>query len=194
MAFKPEKKTDFKRLKGILLGSKIQTENNSLFQTVNGILDNSQSVSDDVANRRSKDVPIPLNDVSGVLAPVNGGSYSLYYFPTLINVLNITALNPFYTQYFRVGKIIYVSGKISITPIIGATLTLVDISLPVVSKFTSSDQLNGLITGEALSGIPTIMASGSVTGNVPTQVAQARFFSLDASEHDIRFVFSYELF
>ena len=200
MAFKGRDQTrtrlDFKRLKSTLATSDLQAKDNSLFQVIDDLIEGSGDFKDQLLRAFDKD-----NDkldltkqVDRVLSPDNGGSYSSYYFPILTDVVNVTLSSEFYTMFFRAGKIIYVSGKAAITPTAGATLTEFEISLPIPSNFTASDQLNGTCVGHTDSGVPTSMANGIITGNVATQTANIKFFSLDTGIHDVRFIFAYELF
>ena len=200
MAFKGRDQTrtrlDYKRLRSTLSSSGLQKENDALYQVVGDLIDGSGDFKDQLLRAFDKehDKLDLTSQVDRVLPPENGGSYSSYYFPVITPAANVTTSSVFYTMYFRAGKMIYVSGKVSITPTLGATITEFEISLPIPSNFSSSDQLNGTCIGHTDTGIPTIMSSGIITGNVGLQTANVKMFSLDAGIHDTRFIFAYELF
>ena len=181
-------------LLGLLNNTKLQQTNIAEYQVIQSLISIADQAKIGIAGSRSKDVPIDLStQVGNMLSPANGGSFSLSYFPDIIDASNITVSDAFYTLYFRVGKLVSVNGKIFITPTAGATLTEFEISLPLSSKFVSSDQLNGICIAHTDSGFPTVMASGIITGNVGLQTANVKFFSLDTGIHDVRFNFDYEL-
>lgn len=64
------------------------------------------------------------------------------YTPTLTNVTNVTASTAYTCQWFRVGDVVTVSGKIDITPT-AAGLIQIGLSLPVASALTSDEQCAG---------------------------------------------------
>ena len=176
-----------------LVNSKLQVENNPAFQVHRETIEGIETLDRTVEEKRNKADKINLDtEVVGDLPPTQGGVKYLVYTPTLTFGANIAAATPFLTQFLRAGRLIYITGKVFVTPTAGATLTTIEVSLPVPSNFMTSDQLNGTLAAE--SAIGASIVPGLITGNVPLGTANLRFYSIDTNEHDVRFVFSYELF
>src|SRR3990167_10996405 len=68
------------------------------------------------------------------------------YTPTLTNVFNVAASTAYACQYMRVGNVVTVSGQVDIDPTAASTYTELDISLPIASAFTATNQLGGVGT------------------------------------------------
>jgi hypothetical protein len=190
-----EGNVDYKRLQTTLVNSKMQQENNALYQAIKGLIDGAQTFRDGVNDSVKKDDKINLkNQVENILSPKAGGSLFGSYLPVAVNGLNITLptdIDVRQTQFLRAERLVYISGVVFVIPASGATLTTLELSLPVVSNFVDSSQVNGTMAAE--SSIGTAIVPGLITGNVTLKTANLRFYSVDTNLHDIRFVFSYEL-
>lgn len=77
-------------------------------------------------------------------AATDGNIFSGTYSPTLTNTTNVAASTSFTTQYMRVGNVVTVSGHLTIDPTTSATNTVLGVSLPIASLFTSSRQAAGI--------------------------------------------------
>ena len=70
---------------------------------------------------------------------VSSGTYT----PTLTNTTNVTSSTAYVCTYLRVGNTVTVSGRFDIQPTTTALNTLMGLSLPVASNFTTADQAGG---------------------------------------------------
>ncbi|HYD02006.1 MAG TPA: hypothetical protein VEB22_12330 [Phycisphaerales bacterium] len=66
------------------------------------------------------------------------------YTPTLTNSTNVASSTAYPAVYMRVGNVVTVAGACDIDPTAGATLTTLQISLPIASNFTASTQCHGV--------------------------------------------------
>lgn len=115
-------------------------------------------------------------------ASVSGAVTSGTYTPTLFNTTNVSASTPSSCQWSRVGNIVTVSGFASVTAT-SATSTVLGISLPVASNFTTTSDLNGIgsnsggaSTGWTLQGDAANDRAVMGFGAVVTGVPQPEFF------------------
>lgn len=85
-------------------------------------------------------------DLSGTLTITTGTGNVGWgtYIPTLTNGTNLAASTSRQATYLRVGNSVTVAGQIDVDPTTAATLTQVDISLPIASNFTTAFQLGGV--------------------------------------------------
>ena len=108
------------------------------------------------------------------------------YTPTLTNVANIAASTAYACQYIRVGNVVTVSGQVDIDPTAAATYTELDISLPIASAFTATNQLGGVGTDYV---VPCGVAAD------PANDRASLFFasSADVTNHSFWFTFTYQI-
>lgn len=106
------------------------------------------------------------------------------YTPTLTNVTNVTASTAFACQYVRLGRMVCVSGRLSINPTVAATLTEVGLSLPIASDFV----------GGECSGSAGCSSSDSVaiSEDVANNRAKLQLTPTDSADQTYRFVFMYK--
>ena len=83
-----------------------------------------------------------ITDVTSPAA-TDGNIFSGTYTPTLTNTTNISSSTAFTNQYMRVGNTVIVSGQVTIDATTGATNTVLGMTLPIASAFTSSRQAAG---------------------------------------------------
>jgi hypothetical protein len=184
---------DFSKLQTTLVNSKMQQENNPLYQTINQLIKGAIGLSKESANSIKKNDLIDLtSQVDGMLPPNNGGIVNGSYFPNIINLANVANSNVFYTLFSIGARQVRVDGKLNIQPTAGAVLTQLELEMPVHSAFASADQLQGLINGIPLGGATEGFA-GIIIGNVSNGGARIQFFPQNADNHDCRFSINYEL-
>lgn len=108
------------------------------------------------------------------------------YTPTLTNTSNITASTTFTAQYYRVGNMVTVFGRVEVNPTLAlATPTELEITLPIASTFGYIEELSGTaVTTDATATAGKIQANGSNT-------ASLMFNALSASNDSWAFHFSY---
>jgi len=110
------------------------------------------------------------------------------YIPTITNGTNVASSLARKCQYSRVGNIVTVSGALSVDPVAGGgTLTLIDVSLPIASVFTSTDEANG--QGTALA---SLMSSIRIRSDVSGKV-QFEIVADSAVNADIFYTYQYEI-
>jgi len=80
---------------------------------------------------------------SPTISGTSGNLYSSTYTPTLTNSTNVAASTTGSCQFMRVGNVVTVSGQLSVDPTLAAVLTIIFISLPVASTFTSGRSAAG---------------------------------------------------
>jgi hypothetical protein len=125
-----------------------------------------------------------LTNLTG--ANVAGGGV---YTPTLTNTANITASTAFSCQYFRIGAIVHVTGQVNIQPTAGATLTRLEMSLPIASVLTATNECAGAAAAPAVAGY-----SAAIQGNATNGTAELRFTTgADVANRGWFFSYSYRV-
>jgi hypothetical protein len=109
------------------------------------------------------------------------------YTPTLNYVTNIATATPYRCQWLRVGNVVHVSGKVSITPAVGAVASELGMSLPIASTFSGSGDCSGAATSELNGPFSAIYA------DVANSRAAFKFFSSGSSVTVYTFTFTYYL-
>lgn len=69
------------------------------------------------------------------------------YTPTWTTVANCSGVSASVCQYLRVGETVTVSGQVTFTITAAATLTQIDMSVPVASNFSATTQSGGILGG-----------------------------------------------
>lgn len=132
------------------------------------------------------------SDVSGnwkTLAVVTSGGdiiTSGTYTPTLTNSANITSSTALQCQYMRVGSVVTVSGAVTLTPTLLATLTTLGISLPVVSNIGAPENLAGAADSASVAS-----ASAAVLGDATNDRATMQMISVGTGSETFYFSFTY---
>lgn len=116
------------------------------------------------------------------------GAAASTYTPTLSNTTNVAASTAFVCQYLRVGNTVTVSGKVNIDPT-AAGATLLGISLPIASAFTSDEELCGTA---ALSGGAS-QESGAIYADATNDRASLSFYAVTTSNSAWYFTFTYRV-
>jgi hypothetical protein len=192
MAFKPSQpEFNPKNLLSNLTSARIQDSNNALYQTIYSLINGLGTFKEQLdAKLNSKDKINLASQVEGMLSYYNGGALTGIYIPVLDNVANITSSASYYTPWFRIGNIIHVSGKVTIETTASATLTQLELVLPVASKFAHEDECSGVANGVPFSG-STDNFAGIVKANPVNGNAVIHFYSTNTVNNDVRFEFTY---
>jgi len=66
------------------------------------------------------------------------------YTPTITNNINIASTSNIAAQYLRVGDTVHVFMRMEIDTTTGDSISVLEISLPIASNFTSTDDLMGI--------------------------------------------------
>lgn len=110
------------------------------------------------------------------------------YTPTLNNTTNVAASTAFTTFYLRLGPIAVVAGKVNIdTTSTGATV--LGISLPVASNFSSDEQAAGVAV---LSGGAS-QESGAIYADATNDRVSLGFNAVTTSNSAWYFIFAYRI-
>lgn len=110
------------------------------------------------------------------------------YTPTLDNTTNVAASTAFTTFYLRLGPICVVAGKANIDPT-AAGATVLGISLPVASNFSSDEQAAGVA---ALSGGAS-QESGAIYADATNDRVSLGFNAVTTTNSAWYFIFAYRI-
>lgn len=108
------------------------------------------------------------------------------YTPTLTNTANISSSSALQCQYMRVGNVVTVSGGVTLTPTLVATLTTLGISLPIASSFSATQNLGGTADSAAVAS-----ASAAVFADTVNARATFQMISVGAGSETFYFSFTY---
>jgi hypothetical protein len=109
------------------------------------------------------------------------------YTPTGTNGSNVTANSPFSAKWIRVGNVVHVVGRTSVTTTTAAsTASMLDLSLPIASNLAAVNDCCG--AGASFSGEPI-----AIEGNFTNDRASLEWLSLVTGSHTINYTFSYEV-
>lgn len=116
-----------------------------------------------------------------------GNVYSSTYTPTLTNSTNVAASTTGACQFMRVGNVVTVSGQISVDPTAAAVLTVLLISLPVASTFSSSRSAGG-----SAASVSNIYGEvGGILGNTASNVFELRLLPSSLANQSYAFQATY---
>jgi len=107
------------------------------------------------------------------------------YTPTLTAVANISASTTALCQWSRKGRVVTVSGRISIDPTTTGTATELGISLPVPSAFVNVNDCGGTASAMA------VKETGGIIANAALARATLKWFPTDVTNQPYAFQFSY---
>lgn len=117
---------------------------------------------------------------------INGGS-SGGYTPTLTNSTNVAASTTGGCQYLQVGSVVTVSGQLSVDPTAASTDTVIYISLPIASNFTSSRNAAG-----SAASIQNIYGEvGGILGDTVNDRFELRLFPTSTANQSYSFHATY---
>jgi hypothetical protein len=110
------------------------------------------------------------------------------YTPTLTNGTNVAASTAYLCTYMRVGNTVTVSGRVDIDPTAATTATLLGISLPVGSAFTTANQCAGTAAAQDVES-----QSAAIRGDLTNDRAEMAFITTSASNEEMYFTFTYQI-
>jgi len=164
----PSNEIDFGRIITALTNSKMQTENNALYQSVFQLVNGTQSVETRVNNKLDVDADIPATQITGLPIFQEGK-----YLPNFTAGANVDALGNFYLHWYRFFNQITVWGKITLDATAGApgaeVFTDWEMDLPIRGRFQFAEQLscvwNAIPFAGATSSFGGIAYGSPVSGN-----------------------------
>lgn len=124
----------------------------------------------------------PTNVSSLALSDLSSGTYT----PITTDITNVDSSLGYASQYLRVGNTVTVSGALSINPTASGN-TIVDITIPVASNFTASENAAGVMA------CPGVDQFGAITANTTDDRVRLRFLATDVDAKDWWFTFTYKV-
>lgn len=115
-------------------------------------------------------------------APLSSGTYT----PTITNGANVASSSNSSARYQRIGNIVTVTVAINVTATAGATLTTVDVSLPIASNLGAFTDLAG--TANESGNLTT-----AVVGDATNDRATVSYTSAGTSSTRVTFQFMYTI-
>ncbi len=120
------------------------------------------------------------------LSITQGAIISGTYTPTLTNTANISSSAALQCQYMRVGNVVTVSGGVTLTPTLLATLTTLGVSLPISSTLSAAQNLGGAANSASVAS-----ASAAVFGDTVNNRATMQMISVGNASETFYFSFTY---
>lgn len=119
---------------------------------------------------------------AGLVPPTASGSYT----PALSAVANVAASTAYACQWFRVGDLVTVSGRVDVDPTAAApTQTQLGLSLPVASGFTADTQCGGVAAGNDQ------LQVGAIYADATNDRAELSFMAQVLTNEAFWFTFTY---
>ena len=179
------KTPQIQRARTALVNSKMQTENNANFQASNTLISATEEIQAQIEGKLDANALIPVKQISGL--PLVGDNV---YIPIWTAVANVDAVAGFFTYWTRFNQQIEVWGKVTIDVTASGVLTEASLTLPLPGIFQHAEQASGCANGIPFSGstngFPGIVSADPITG-----LAVVRFYSTNAVDNDVRFIFKY---
>ena len=110
------------------------------------------------------------------------------YTPTLTNVTNVAASTARLATYMRVGNTVTVGGQLDIDPTITASATVLGISLPIASNFSTSYQAGGVAFATGITGM-----GGGIEADATNDRVSLKFIASDVTNQTMTYSFTYEV-
>ncbi len=114
---------------------------------------------------------------------VTSGTYT----PTLTNATNVAASTTYAAQYMRVGNSVTVSGAVDVDPTSAAIATVLGISLPVASNFSSTIHCCGT------AAVGNTEPAARVNANSTSDYAELVFVPTSAASQTWWYQFTYQV-
>lgn len=109
-------------------------------------------------------------------------SSSGVYTPTLTGILNVASVTaPLDWYYIRVGTVVIMAGQLNVFPTASATITEVQVSLPVASNFAAFGNASG--SGSSSNG--TSLTSVGINASAANDRIRVLFNSVATTSHNI---------
>jgi len=119
-------------------------------------------------------------------AAADGNVFSGTYTPTLTNTTNVAASTAYVTQYMRVGNVVTVSGGVSVDPTTTGS-TVLGISLPIASNFTTTEQASGTSVDN------TLLQFARLYADTTNDRLTFQFNATDTANRTWSFTFTYRI-
>lgn len=129
------------------------------------------------------------NAATGTLSITQGAIISGTFAATSTAVSNVSATSVNQTFYSRVGNVVTYSGNVSITPTNLATPTIVSITIPIASNFTTNVQAAGTLSSQIGTGNTT--NQGYVESEQTNDVIELNFEALNTGNQSYWFTCQY---
>lgn len=113
------------------------------------------------------------------------------YTPTLTGVTNVSSTTAFTCQFMRVGSVVTVSGKISVTPTTNNTQTILGVSLPIASNFAAEENCGGL--AHTLNNTAADQHGASIYADATNDRATFNYYETHGSADLFTFTFTYRI-
>lgn len=110
------------------------------------------------------------------------------YTPTLYNTTNVAASTARLATYMRVGNTVTVAGQLDIDPTTTLTATLLGISLPVASNFSTAYQLGGTAAATTVTDNPA-----GIEADPTNDRASLKYICISVANHTLTYSFSYQV-
>lgn len=115
------------------------------------------------------------------------------YTPTISNTTNVASSTAnANTIYTKVGSMVRVDGSVLITPTANTTATDFEITLPIASDFTTSEQAKGVVIGGPANQVSFYNGFGVATNSTSDRVVIS-FVSNNTTSNLINFSFTYQV-
>jgi hypothetical protein len=113
------------------------------------------------------------------------------YTPTLTGVSNVSSTTAFTCQYMRVGSVVTVSGKISVTATTNNAQTVLGISLPIASNFAAEENCGGL--AHTINNTAADQHGASIYADATNDRAKFEYYETHGSADVFTFTFTYRI-
>ncbi len=128
------------------------------------------------------------NNAGAVTGTTNQYIASGTYTPTLTNTTNVAASTTRLAQWIRVGNVVTVGGQVDVDPTAASAATVLGVSLPIASNFSTAFQCGG-----SGSSLITSAESWGVQGDAVNDRALLQCFATNAANHTVAYSFQYEI-
>lgn len=150
------------------------------------LLNSPQTYSAQHFDQLLRELRVYFNTIDHYMAQIKLDTSNTYT-PTLTMVSNLSAVTAYECQFLRVGRVVWVSGRIDADPIAGAA-TQLGVSLPVPATFSAASECAGTAAS------PTIAAQvAAVYADTVNNRAQIEWQAVDVTNQPMYFTFSYQL-
>lgn len=109
------------------------------------------------------------------------------YVPTLTNGTNVDSSSASAFHWLRVGNVISVAGRIAVDPTTSSVATVVGISIPVSSTFSTTAQADGPAAAQA------VAETGVITSGIAVNRVDLNFLAATTASHVIAVSFIYDV-
>lgn len=134
-----------------------------------------------------RELRVYFNTIDNYLSQVKLDASNTYT-PTLTMVANLSAVTAYECQFLRVGRVVWVAGRVDADPIAGAAATQLGVSLPVSATFSAASECAGTAASPTVAAQPAAIYADTVNSR-----AQIEWLAVDVSNQPMYFTFSYQL-